>query len=343
MGVRILVVNVNWLGDVIFSTPVFSSLKRAFPDSYLACLAVLRVKPILRHISTIDEIIDCPDHFSLSRIVEHMRVAAYLRKKRFDKVFFLHRSSSRRWMTVLAGIPERIGYANPKRSGGLTVSIQPPDIQKIHRSDYYLNLLETTGIPVADRICCLSIPSDVEAGYRAKWLSLGVDVTQPYAVIHPGANWELKRWPVDCYARLVESMTEVFKIPIVFSGGPQDHDLHKNILNRIQGGVIKPVSLVGKLSLDETIGFLKTARVLVSADSGPLHIANSLGTPTVAIFGPTRPELTGPRGPGTSVILQQDTGCNRQACYHTACPDNICMKAVNVKDVMCALEKVLSS
>ena len=91
--------------------------------------------------------------------------------------------------------------------------------------------------------------------------------------------------------------------------------------------------VVGQGLLAKTGRLMKKANLLISADSGPLHMANSLGTNIIGIFGPTRPEITGPRGQGQSKILQHDVGCNREACYYLNCPHNICMQAVRVDEI----------
>lgn len=342
MAVKILVVNVNWLGDVIFSLPVFTALKLAFPDSSVACLAVARVRPILEHVSVLDSILECPESFRWTGVFGQIKLIHELRRQRFDKVYFLHRSSSRRFWMSLAGIPERIGYQNSRRFGGLTIAIDPPDLHSLHRSDYYLNVLEKAGISVMDRTSRLSVEPEETTQLRKKLLNQGVELAESFAVVHPGANWILKRWPPESYARLIKNMSRTLNLQVVLSGADTDLELHAEIQSHLGILPVRTVFLAGRLSLTETIVLLKMAKVMVSADSGPLHIANSLGTPVVGIYGPTRPEITGPRGTGRTVILQHDTGCNRRACYFMDCPDNICMKSVTVRDVMHALEQILS-
>ena len=102
----------------------------------------------------------------------------------------------------------------------------------------------------------------------------------------------------------------------------------------------KPLVLTGKLTLNQLIGLMSLAKLVISADSGPLHIANSLGTNVVGLFGPTRPEITGPRGSGRAIVLQHAVGCNKEACYYLDCPDNICMQAISVEDVVNATKQV---
>ncbi|MCK5083845.1 MAG: hypothetical protein KAR31_13130, partial [Candidatus Omnitrophica bacterium] len=79
---------------------------------------------------------------------------------------------------------------------------------------------------------------------------------------------------------------------------------------------------------------MKKANLVISGDSGPLHIANSVGSEVIGLFGPTRPEITGPRGSGRAHIIQYDVGCNREPCYHLMCPDNICMQSITAGEVL---------
>jgi ADP-heptose:LPS heptosyltransferase len=102
---------------------------------------------------------------------------------------------------------------------------------------------------------------------------------------------------------------------------------------------VNPVVLAGATSLEQIFALMERADVVISSDSGPLHIASSVGTPTIAIFGPTRPQDTGPRGKGPSVVLRKSLDCNQQACYQLDCPDNRCMKAVTVDEVSKEVEK----
>jgi len=166
----------------------------------------------------------------------------------------------------------------------------------------------------------------------------GVDLKQPIVIINPGGNWNLKRWPKERFAQLITFLLEHWDVQVVLSGAKKDVPLIKEIDHLCEGGA---VLLAGKTGLCELVALMGKATLVISADSGPLHIANGVGTPVVALFGPTRPEITGPRGSGRVVLLQKDVGCNSEACYVLDCPDNLCMKAVTVDDVCAAVDTVL--
>jgi ADP-heptose:LPS heptosyltransferase len=151
-----------------------------------------------------------------------------------------------------------------------------------------------------------------------------------------GGNWDLKRWPKENFKELVARLKDE-NIKIVVPGGTQDREMAQAMVDQNS----RVVTLAGQTNLKQLIALLKRARLVVSADSGPLHIANTVGTHTLGIFGPTRPEVTGPRGKGKSIILQKDVGCNRAPCYFLECPDNVCMKAVTVEEVYNAIKKLI--
>ncbi len=115
------------------------------------------------------------------------------------------------------------------------------------------------------------------------------------------------------------------------------------IVERIaQAAGHKAVVLAGETSLGESLALYKRAMAVISADSGPLHLAHSVGADVIGIFGPTRPEITGPRGSGRLQILFKDVGCNKAPCYHLSCTNNVCMQSVTVDDVCQAFKKIRS-
>lgn len=330
---NILVFNVNWLGDVVFSTPVFDALKEAYPDAKITCAAVPRVIPILKMISSIDEVVVYDEDNRHGGVVGKLGFAMELKAKKFDIVFHLNRSFSRVLLCWVAGIPIRVGYDEKARGRFLTHKFELPK-NVLHRSDHYLGVIENFGIEVRNRQTCLTITE--EASTSTKELLLSHNIKGHFIAVNPGGNWDLKRWPKANWRLLIEHL-QLKGETVVLTGSDQDIVLAEEIISGLK---IKPVILAGQTNLDQMVGVLKKAEILVSADSGPLHLASSVGTRTVSIFGPTRPEITGPRGNGKSIVLQHDVGCNAHACYYLDCPDNICMQAVTVQEVVDAIKEI---
>lgn len=333
---KILVVNVNWLGDVIFSSPVFKALKGRYPQATISCLAVPRVAEILECVPALDRVIVYDEEGRHKSFFAKAKLIFEIFRENFDAAFILHRSLTRALLVFFAGIPRRIGYDTKKRGIFLTHRVKPVDATRTHRVDYYLQTLESFGVGVTDRSCSLQVGAAVLQEMRDLLKTYGIGDEDFLVAIHPGGNWDLKRWPARNFTLLIERLMNTSAVKVVLLGSRDDIPLAENIVAALRDKV-KPVVLTGKLGLKQLMAVMKRADCAVSADSGPLHIAGSLGTSVIGIFGPTRPEITGPRGGGNTIILQEDVGCNRRACYELSCPDNICMQAVNVKKVFDAI------
>lgn len=334
---RILIFNVNWLGDVLFSTAAIRNIRRNFPQSYLACIIPSRCYPILKDNPYLDEIIVFDEKDRHKSIFAKLKFIAYLRARQFDKVYLLHRSFSRALLVFLAGIPERIGYRSLKRSWLLTKKIKTPVKDSLHRIDYYLNIIEQAGLRVEDRFSDFFF-SEKEAAFVNDYLQKEKINRQDFlVVVSPAGNWPPKRWPAVYFAQLLDRLIEEFKARVVISADIQDKDIVKNILENMRE---KAIDAAGRFNLKQLAALLKQAELFIVADTGPLHIAATVGTKKIiALFGPTSLHLTGPYPLRNAVILQQDVGC-RIPCYVVNCPDNRCMKAITVDDVLEAVRKI---
>lgn len=334
---NILVVNMNWLGDVIFSAPIFKALKEKYPQSKVSCLAVPRVKEILECIEGVDEILIYEEEGKHKSFLGKLGLIVQLRRQKFDAAFLLHRSLTRALLVYGAGIKHRIGYDTKGRAPFLTQAMAEPT-QRLHRSDYYLKLMEDFGVTIKDRRCILKV--DVQAKLNADLIlkEKGL-LDQRFMVIHPSGNWDLKRWPIEHFSLLIQRIIEEGKWKVALTGSSDDRELVQQIIKDLP---VKPVILTGSLSLKELMALMQKAALVISGDSGPIHLASGVGAKGIGLFGPTRPEITGPRGSGKIQILQQDVGCNREACYHLKCPSNLCMQAIPVEDVLDAVGKIQS-
>lgn len=332
---NILVVNINWLGDAVFSTPVFKALKRNFPGTRITCMCVPRVREVLEYCPDVDNFI-IYDEKGLHRMPwRKWQLIRALKKEKFDAAFLLHRSMTRALMVFLAGVPLRIGYGKYKK---LLTHPYPMEPEDIHRCDYYLKVLEGFGIKAQDRLCELRPKPEDEQSLGAKLTKAGIGPQESYVVLNTGGNWELKRWSRGAFTLLAKRLKEEFGLRAVFSGSSKDRESCQGMARDAD---VNAVVLAGETTLGESLALYKRARVVISADSGPLHLANSVGANVIGIFGPTRPEITGPRGRGLVVILFKDVGCNKAPCYHLDCANNVCMQSVTVDDVCKAVKKII--
>ncbi|HLD82501.1 MAG TPA: lipopolysaccharide heptosyltransferase II [Candidatus Omnitrophota bacterium] len=334
---RLLIFNVNWLGDVLFSTSAIRNLRHNFPESFIACIIPSRCYQILKGNPYLDEIIIYDEKDRHKGILAKMDFVRFLKAKRFDAVFLLHRSFSRALICRLAGIPQRIGYFTRKRAFLLTRNVPVPKENTRHRIDYYLNIIEASGVKVEDRYPEFFI-SDEDAEYADNFLKKeGLAKGSFLVAINPGGNWLPKRWPREYWAELSDRLIKELGARVIITGGPLDIKLAKRILSLMQE---PPIIACGKFNLKQLGALCRKIDLFITADSGPMHIANAAGAKKIiALFGPTDPKITGPYPEKNIVILQKDVGCKRP-CYVVNCKDNRCMKAVTAEDVLGKVKEI---
>ncbi len=325
---KILVINVNWLGDIVFSTPVLKALRVANPKAHIACLVISRCEDVLKNNPRINEIIVYDEYGKHQTLLAKIKFIRYLRKKRFDEVYVLHPSLRRAMIGFLAGIPSRTGYNTKNRSFLLSRSIPAPD-KLMHKIDYFLNILKSCGIKAQDRNCEFFInETDVQEAQQILKEN-GIGRKEKYVVINPGGNWKMKRWSAENFAKLGDMLAQKNKLKVVIAGAKKDSDLAAKIESMMK---TKPVIITGSTTLHQLAAIMKASCCVISADSGPMHISVAVGANTVAIFGPTSSNLTGPVGVGKTVILQKDVGCEIP-CYVQECTDNRCMHRITPEEV----------
>lgn len=336
---NILIVNVNWLGDAVFSIPVFRVLSAQFPEARLSCLAVPGIRDILECVENIDEILVYDEKGADRGLFAKIRLIKEIRDKKFDAVFLLHGSWTRAFMMFMAGIPVRVGHRGKKRGKFLTCAVPAPP-ENTHKSDSYLSLLEGFGIPVDERRAELTVSQSAREELNGILASREIKNDQNFIVVHTSGNWDLKRWPVENWAALIARIENELGIKVIISEGPKEREWAENI-GRLSK--VNPVILAGETNLKQSMALFEKSALVISADSGPLHIASCVGKRVIGLYGPTLPLTTGPRGPARSVILHHDAGCNKASCYYLDCPDNVCMKALSVGDVFDCLMREISS
>ena len=337
-GKRILIVNVNWIGDVIFSTPFIKAIRDAYPDGYIACLLHPRCADILKGSPRMDEIIIYDEEGKHRGIIGKLMLVSYLRKLHFDIAFILHRSFTKAFLTFLAGIKERIGYPTKYRGLLLTRTIGMPE-EEVHKVEYFLGLARGTGIKVRESSYEFFV-EDADRESMNKFLKRhGVTDKDRLIVLCPGGNWGPKRWPKKSFAKLADMLAAGLSAKIVLSGAKKDAVLVEEIR-----GMMKsiPVISCGLTTLKELGALLERADLVVANDSGPMHLAVAMKSNVIALFGPTSPGLTGPYGKGNYRVIWKTEECE-VPCYDVTCSDNRCMALITVEDVFEEAKKVLDA
>lgn len=332
---RILVVEVNWLGDVLFSTPAIRAIRAKFPGAYIAALVVPRCRALLQGNNYLDEVMVFDEEGRHKGLIGKFRLIAELRSRRFDTAYILRASLTRTLCVFLAGIKKRIGYVNKKSNFFLTVRVALPK-GDLHRADTYYYLVMKTQIPDGERHYDFFVSSEdrkfIDGFLQKNSLGIGKKI----AVLHVGGNWNLKLWPKEYFANIIDELISHYNADVIISGSFMDHSLAREIAAIAKH---KPFVACGLTTLKQLGVLFAKSDLVISADSGPLHIAMAMQARTVSLFGPTSPEITGPFGRGDfSILRNKDLPCVIP-CYNLDCKDNICMRSISVRQVLDEVEK----
>ncbi len=334
----ILIVNVNWVGDVLFSTPFIRNVREAYPDSFIACLLHPRCREVLEENPHLDELIIYDEEGKHKGIFGKASIVSYLRKKNFDTVFLLHRSFTKALLSCLAGIRQRIGYATKKRGWILTEIAEEPS-EELHKVEYFLNILKGVGIDAPNKDYEFFFKPSDRGCVTGLLKENGIGEDDLLIVINPGGNWGPKRWPKENFARLSDVFSRRFKAKIVISGASSDVGLASEIKELME---TEPVIFCGRTNLKQLGALLERADLVVANDTGPMHMAVAVKTRVIALFGPTSPRITGPYGNGNYRVIFKNEEC-RTPCYDFTCTGNRCMTTIAVDDVLQVAEEVLKN
>lgn len=341
---KIMVRATNWVGDGVISLPALEALRERFPRAEI----VLVTKPWVSELYLY--------HPAVSRQIvynpagEHRgrrgfgKLIDSLRAEKFDAAILFQNAFHAAWMAWRAGIPVRVGYARDFRRKLLTDTIEaPPRAAYGHQAYYYLQLLFRAGIiespepvrPIREPRLPLQ---NAEKTWAAKHLrSTGLDGPRFLIGLNPGASYgPAKRWPAERYAALADRLVGALHADVLIFGSPGEKPLAETIAQAMNH---TPWIMAGETSLRQLMALMGQCRLIVTNDSGPMHLAAGLGLPVVAIFGSTDERATGPLSTRASVV-KHEAACS--PCGLRECPiDFRCMMGVTVESVhRAALELV---
>ena len=373
---RLLVRGVNWLGDAVMTTPALQRLREALPDSHITLLTHQKLADLWQHHPSLDAVITFASGESL------WAVARRLRAEHQQTALVLPNSPRSALEVWLAGIPQRIGYNRRGRNWLLTRSVMPrPDQARmpkrsvsevnrlirvspggpqhatrntqhapIHQIHEYLRLAAALGgnpEPLPPRLeISTAETTQAEDAMLSDWRNKAGSSSpgKPCTLLglNPGAEYgPAKRWPAENFAAVARAVSQkVGNCLWLAFGGAGERQLCDDIAHLAGGGVL---NLAGKTSLRQLMALLKLCRVVLTNDTGPMHVAAALGTPVMVPFGSTSPELTGPGLPGDPRhrLLKSAAPCS--PCFRRTCPiDFRCMTGISPDCVIEAICQVLS-
>ncbi len=337
MPKRILIVEVNWVGDVLFTTPFIRSVRKAYPDAYIACLAHPRTKQVLGSNPRIDELIEYDEAERHKGILGKAGLIFELRRKKFDTAFILHRSLTKAAITFLAGIGKRVGYPEKKRSFLLTDPVPMPS-EEMHKVEYFLGLAKAAGIDEGPHWYEFFVEDKDRAYIKGLLSKGGISGGELLITICPGGNWDPKRWPKERFAELSDMLIERAGARIAIAGAEKDVSLAEEIKEMMRN---EPVVTCGMTTLGQLGALLERSGLVVANDTGPMHMAGAVKTKVLALFGPTSPDITGPYGEAPHRVIYRNDKCD-VPCYDMSCRDNRCMADIKVEDVFNVAQELMN-
>jgi heptosyltransferase-2 len=322
----------NWVGDSVLALPAVESVRRAFPDAQLWIAAKDWVKELFTLNGLSEGIVPLPAHEDLKTFKTNVQS---LKGHNFDIGLLLTNSFGSALLFYLARIPKRWGYAADGRSLLLTswIPVDNGDNPR-HHVHYYLDLLSGLGLETRPPKLQLSVPQSEKGAAQERLVSLGLDLNRPLVVMSPGATYgPAKRWPATRFAQLAGVFQNQRDAEILIIGSAGETEIAASIAFGMDR---KPAVLTGQTTLTQLLGLINQAALVISNDTGPMHLANALGVPVVGIFGPTDPAVTGPFEQPSRAV-KKDVPC--WPCSYRKCPyDHRCMMTIETADVLGAAE-----
>jgi heptosyltransferase-2 len=333
---RILIKVPNWLGDAVMGLPTIKGMRSLFPDSYLAVLVKSELEDLFLHEPDINEVISYESRRGLKRLSTEYKMIKQIKGKGFDMALILPRSFHSALIGFLSKIPNRVGYASEARSKLLTQTLpRTKESLSQHRVYYFLNLLNIWGRPVAFSAPRITIPKTTR-----DWVADKTRNIKEHLVVgfNTGATYgSAKCWLPERYVQLAKDLINKKKVWIILFGSPAEEKLNLAIASKINHSNV--LNYTGKTSITQMAGLLSSCRLLVTNDTGTMHVAAAVRTPVVAIFGPTDPVTTLPFG-NNHTIIRKEISCS--PCLKRICPtDHHCMKSILVDEVYKECEKYL--
>ena len=332
---NVLIIKLRYIGDVLLATPTVRAIKAARPDVRVTMMVNRGTEDVLSGNPDMDEI-SVLDKGSLAA---QSQLVVDLRRRRFDTVIDLTDGDRSAFLSWISGAPVRIGFNDEQRWRGhyYTQVVQSvPGVR--HRIDRDLETLKPLGIQAGSRNPQLWLTPEEENSADQLLDQLGVQRSQPCVIQQPGARYWFKAWPVERYAELADRLTSQYGCQVLIGGSPQDIELAEKIQQMAKSN---PIIMAGRTTIKQFAAIAKKSALFVGSDSGAMHIASVVGTPVVALFGPSNPREWAPQRASVEVIYK---GIDCRSCFHPTCErgELNCMKLITVDEVEAAARRLVS-
>ena len=317
LDARILLVDLAYIGDLLMSTPAITCLRRAFPHATIDMLVAPASLPVIEHNPCLNSVRACNIKGGNQRAIREQ--AGLISSCGYHLAISFHRAHASLLMLRASGIPHRVGFTGDGR--GLMLTRGVPFRLWEHRALNHLRLLEQGLRIEVDYVTPTLLELDPEAVAEIDRRFQAVAPGARLAAINPNASWPTKHWGADRFACVADGLADSGLVPVLI-GSPKEKPVAEEVRRLMK---TEPVDMTGQTTLHQLAALLARMHLIITNDSGPMHMAQALGVPVVSVFGPTDPLRCGPWGSGIPTF-QADVDCikcYRKTCWHLSCMNQI--------------------
>ena len=352
---KILLVRLRLIGDVVFTTPAISALRRHFPKAHLTYLVEAPARAVVQHHPALDHVITVERPRGLARVQYDLQLARRIRAQHFDVAIDFHGGPRSGFLIRASGAPQRIGYDLPGRRWCYTTrvpwtrSLTPPRHSVLNQWD----LLTPLGIEPPDRArdaVTMFADPDAEVRVSHRLRESGIENDAVLVVMHVSAGNPFRRWPAASFATVAAELArDDRRRRVIITSGPSEAAAAEGVANdarQLAGDAAAGIVRTGEFDLAELRSLVDRAALYIGGDSGPLHVAATTGTPIVALFGPTLAERSMPwRDPKIRAIAIDGGALPCRPCHQRQCVpgDFRCLTAISPTMVVSAARTLLAS
>jgi len=341
---NILIVKLSAIGDVVHTLPSLADLRKLYPLAHITWVVEEASSDLLVGHPDIDRLLISKRKQWLRDFTNPTRARGALREtvaflqtlrdRPYDLVIDFHGLFKSGLIVLLSGARRKLGYESMQELSGLFLNEKIPEDMGKHAVDRYLDFLRHLGAKVGEPRFYIPVGEENRTRVDTLLATEGIARGERFVAVSPVALWDTKLWEEKKFAMLCDRLVGELGLKTVLTGSSGD-----GILQRIEKAMTRPIAnLGGKTSLRDLAYLFGRAALVVTTDSGPMHIAAAAGTPVVALFGPTSPSRTGPYGKGHRVI-RKEIDCS--PCFLKRCDVLTCMKEITVDEVFKAVKDKL--
>ncbi len=322
------------LGDIVLSSVVTQQLSRHFPQADITFLTKSKYVSLAAMLSGVTQV------RGYDYKVSFLSLISDLRKENYDFLVDLHTNWRSFWIRNLSGPAQKTHYRSSRLRRMAIVALPSLPLQAVSTTSAYLETLSEFGIPLQNLKPSLQLGSQELEQAQQFLRERKIDLQIPLIAVAPGARWESKRWPAERFSEVARQLKQQTNSQIIFFGSRPESDLLHFLSQQIKESILAidlPYNLVA--------GLIQKCRLMISNDSGLMHIASALNIPTVAIFGPTHPRLGFAPNGNRSVVLTSNQPCSpcslhgKNKCFQ---PARYCLENISVEMVLNACHSLLN-